>query len=57
MEMVFREEYLNLARGVVKFKTIFFFKLHCCRSQKKCAIGRIKRAVIGYCFKVGVSFG
>lgn len=57
MEMVFKKEYLKLARGVVKFKTNFFFKLHCCRSQKACTIGRIKLALIGYCFKVGVSFG
>lgn len=57
MEMVFKKEYLKLTRGVIKFKTKFFFNLHCCRLQKACAIGRINRAVIGYCFKVGVSFG
>lgn len=57
MKMFFKKEYLKLARGVVKFKTNLFFKLYCCRSQKVCAIGRIKCAVIGYCFKVGVSFG
>lgn len=48
--MVFKSEYLKLERGVIRIKTVVDFR-------RRAPLEEVNRAVIGCCFKAGVSFG